>query len=175
MLKCFHLNFYRLAPPCFVGFDFVIVDSLRFQAWRHAVALAEVGVRVLVVLPFPTARAAIDRLSEKLENDSEAGRRRLLECLQMILGVRLIPALEKGMHSAYELIMMTGEIRTALLSGHWNQVEKAMHDAGEKTGMRTLNHCLMNLMLKRKIDLKAGFAESPSPQELDAMLDRLGF
>jgi twitching motility protein PilT len=173
--QVFPLELLSSGPSLLRGFDFVIVDSLRFQAWRHAVTLAEVGIRVLVVLPFPTARAAIDRLSEKLESDPQVGRRRLLECLQMILSIRLIPALEKGMHSAYELIMMTSEIRTALLAGEWNQVEKAMHDAGEKTGMRTLNHCLMNLMLKRKIDLKAGFAESPSPQELDAMLDRLGF
>jgi twitching motility protein PilT len=173
--QVFATELLSAGTPLLRGFDFVIIDSLRPQAWRHAVSFSEVGIRVLLILPFPTAKVAIDRLADRLETDPQLGRRRALEAMQMIVSLRLIPALEKGLQSAFELIMMTSEIRSKLLLGEWTQVEKAMHEAGEKTGMRTLNHSLMNLMLKRKIDLKAGFSESPSPQELDQMLDKLGF
>ncbi len=157
------------------GFDFVVIDSHRVQAWRQAINIGEMGVRVLMTLPFATVQVAIERLSEKLETSTDIGRRRLAEVTQLVLNVRLVPAIEKGMQAAYELLLFTKDIRKAVIDNQWEIVEDLMSAVGEKAGMRTLNQCLMNLMMKRKIDVKAGFAESPRPEELDQMLEKVGF
>lgn len=157
------------------GFDLALIDSQKVSAWRHAVSLAESGSRIFLLLPFPNAQAAIERLAERIEANVESGRARIAEVMQMVICLRLLPALDKGMMAAFELLLVTRDIRAAMLRQDWEHVEKMMHSLGEKTGMRTLNQCLMNLMLKRKIDMKSGFSESPRPDELDHMLEKVGF
>jgi len=159
----------------FRGFDLIVIDSQASCSWQKAAELAEVGYRVILTLPFPGVKVAIERFSERLDSNLEIGQKRLSSILQLVVGLRLIPAVENGYHSAYELLLITNEVREALLTDDWDKIENLMSTQGEKTGMRTLNQCLMNLMLKRKIDLKVGFSESPRPEELDQMLEKVGF
>ena len=44
----------------------------------------------------------------------------------------------------------------------------------EKLGMMTMNQSLMNLVLKRKVDIKEAFMFSPDPGELDSLLKKVG-
>jgi twitching motility protein PilT len=157
------------------GFDLVVIDSQRPQAWRQAITLAESETRVLLVLPYPEVQMAIERLSEKVDANPAVGRARISSVVQLILNLRLIPAVDKGLHAAFELLLLSQEIRRAVQHNNWQAVEEAMSVQGEKTGMRTMNQCLMSLMLKRKIDLKVGFSESPHPEQLNQMLEKVGF
>jgi twitching motility protein PilT len=49
-----------------------------------------------------------------------------------------------------------------------------MKSNADKTGMRTLNQALFQLLLKRKVELKVAFENSSDPQELDQLLRKVG-
>ena len=173
--QVFPVEHLTMAPQLLRGYDFVIIDSHRAQAWRHGLQFGEIGGKVVIVLPFMSTPVAMERFSEKLENTVDIGRRRIAETLQTAISLRLVPALDSGKQAAYELLLMTKEIRQAVVASDWSQVESLMGAVAENSGMRTLNQCLMNLMMRRKIDVKAGFAESPRPEELNLMLEKVGF
>jgi twitching motility protein PilT len=157
------------------GYDLIIVDSLKPMVWRQAVQLSEFGVRVLLTLPFVDIETSLRRLAEKIEADVEVGHKRVVGTLQIAISLKLLPGIEDKVQPAFELLFATSEVRDSLLAKNWRETENLIRISGETTGMRTMNQCLMNLMLKRKIDLKSGFATSPRPDELDQMLDKVGF
>jgi twitching motility protein PilT len=145
------------------------------MVWRQAVQLAEFGVRVLLTLPFVDIETSLRRLAEKIEAEPEIGHKRIVSVLQIAMSLKLLPGLDEKVQPAFELLFATNEVKQALYEKNWNEAENLIRISGEKTGMRTMNQSLMNLMLKRKIDLKAGFATSPRPDELDRMLEKVGF
>lgn len=157
------------------GFDFVVVDSLKATAWRQAVQLAEIGVRVLLILPFADIQTATTRLAEKVEANSSLGLQRVVHHLQIAMSLKLASAFDQKVQPVFDLLFATAEIKNAILSQNWPMIVDFVRTQGEKTGMRTMNQSLLSLMLKRKIDIKAGFAASPAPEELDRMLEKVGF
>lgn len=156
------------------GFDIIIVDSLNPKAWVQSIQLGNMGLRVISTLPFISAESAIRRLSEEISSQDQIGRSRIVDALQMVLGLRLIEGLDKKSHIAYEILYMTQDIRSFIRDGDWSQVEKIASSNNDDSGMMTLNQSLLNLMLKRKIDLKVGYSESQSPEALDRMFEKIG-
>jgi twitching motility protein PilT len=144
------------------------------MAWRNALAAAETGSRVICTLPYMDLENSFERLSEKVETQGEVGLARLVSVTQVALNLRLMEGLDSAHQPAVEILVLQREIREKIKRHQWSDVFQSMFQLGEKTGMRTLNQCLMNLMLKRKIDFKVGFSESPNPDELDLMLERIG-
>ena len=55
-----------------------------------------------------------------------------------------------------------------------HQVYGMMQVGQTKSGMITMNQSLMNLIVKRKVDIKTAFEESPDVEELDSMLRKAG-
>jgi len=157
------------------GFDFVIIDSLKTAAWRQSVQLAEMGVRVLLVLPYLDIQTAMVRLSEKIEAQPNLGLSRIAHCLQIAMSIKLAPSFDQKVQPIYDLLFATREIKEAMLNQDWKKIEAYIQTQGERTGMRTMNQSILGLILKRKIDLKSAFAASPAPDELDQMLEKVGF
>ena len=48
----------------------------------------------------------------------------------------------------------------------WQKITSIGTDSVDALGMRTFNQSLLQLVLKRKIEFKQGFEESPDPEEL---------
>lgn len=157
------------------GFDLILVDSQKIQAWRHAVNISESGIKTFLILPFGNVISCLQRLSEKIEvANYPLGLGKLSDLLSTAIALRLIPGIEKDLQSGFELLLLTEKMKAAVSSGNWNLVTSTMLKESENNGMKTLNQSLMNLILKRKIDIKAGFAESLEPEKLDQMLNQVG-
>jgi twitching motility protein PilT len=65
-------------------------------------------------------------------------------------------------------------VRNLIRENKLHQVYGMMQVGQNKTGMVTLNQSLLNLILKRKIDIKNAFEESADVEELDSMLKKAG-
>lgn len=155
--------------------DLVVIDSQNNQILKIAVELAERGVNLLCAMSAQNIQAALERISEVIEENPEIGMKRISHCLQMAIGLRLMPGIEATLVPAFEMLMGTSSVRNQLHESNWGEVELTMATSGEKTGMRSMNQALLQLILKRKIELKVGFEESPRPDELDQMLKKVGF
>lgn|GEM_PF-4671248 len=168
----FHSSRLVQAEALTSGFDVIVIDSLLPGSWRQGLLLAEQGLRVIMTSPQAELRTACLRLGEKVS--SENGLARLTASLQSVIQLRLVDGLEEKKQMAYALLSLTDSLRGLINNHSWSELQKAMFESSDNLGSRTLNQCLMNLMLKRKIDFKVGFAESPNPEELDHMLERVG-
>jgi twitching motility protein PilT len=85
---------------------------------------------------------------------------------KLLIETPLVPALE--------LLLVTQKLRAPLREGRWTILQEEMRATGDKTGMRTLNQSLLQLLLRRRIEMRAAFAESSDPDEFDQLLKKVG-
>jgi twitching motility protein PilT len=76
--------------------------------------------------------------------------------------------------SYFDLLVNTPQATAVLQNNDLSGLEKMMRESDKDSGMRTINQSLINLIIRRKIDLKKGFELSPAPSELDSMLKQIG-
>jgi twitching motility protein PilT len=116
----------------------------------------------------------LERLLDLLPGSDASRLRRLASTLQMILGLKLVPGIESNLQGVFEILFVESEIQAALRRGALERIPEIVKSQGERTGMRNLNHSLFQLLMKRKIELKTAFEASPEPEELDALLKKVG-
>ena len=73
-----------------------------------------------------------------------------------------------------EILLMNPSIRNLVRENKLHQIYGMMQVGQDKTGMITLNQSLLQLLLKRKIDVRAAFMCSNDPEELDRMMKQAG-
>jgi len=154
--------------------DVVIIDSQQPNFCETALALAEEGRSVVLTLPFWDLRMGLERLVDLLPGSEVSRLRRLAATLQMVLGLKLVPGIESNLQGVFEILFVESEIQAALRAGNLERIPEIVKSQGERTGMRNLNHSLFQLLMKRKIELKTAFEASPEPEELDALLKKVG-
>lgn len=158
----------------FKSADVVIIDSAHLDLCEQAVRLAEEGRSVVLTLPFWNISMGLQRMVDLMEGSLDSRVRRLASTLQMGLGVRVLPGIESPLQGAFELLLVDTDTQESLREMDFAKVSEHMRNSAEKTGMRSLNQTLFQLLMKRKIELKAAFEASPSPEELDSLLKKVG-
>jgi len=154
--------------------DLIVIDSQQPIFCETALALAEEGRAVVLTLPFWDLRMGLERVIDLLQGPEASRARRLASTLQMVLGLKLVAGIETNLQGVFEVLFIENEIQAALRNWEIDKIPSIMKAQAEKTGMRSLNHSLFQLLMKRKIELKTAFEASPEPEELDALLKKVG-
>lgn len=154
--------------------DLVVIDSSQVKLCEMALRLAEEGRSVLLAMPFWNIQMGLQRLMDLCEGTEQSRARRLSSVLQMALGLRLMPGIDCPFQGAFELLVVESEVQKALLSMNFQEISYLMKSTAERTGMRSLNQSLFQLLMKRKIELKTAFEASSEPEELDSLLKKVG-
>ena len=94
--------------------------------------------------------------------------------LRFVINQKLIPGVGGRPVLASELLLPTPSIRKAIRAENFDLINESILADGTKAGMVTMNQSLMNLLVKRKIELRNAFESSPDPDELDQMLKKAG-
>jgi twitching motility protein PilT len=71
-------------------------------------------------------------------------------------------------------MVLTPNIRNLIRDNKLHQIYGMMQIGQEKSGMQTMNQCLFDQVMKRKVDLRQAFMVSPDPEELDKMFKKAG-
>ncbi len=156
--------------------DYCLVGEMRDRETAEiALKVAETGHLVFATLHTNSAPDTISRIVAMFDE----GRRditlnQLSSVLRAILSQQLLPGLDGKLVLAYELLIPTSGIRALIREGKYYQVHGMMQVGQNVSGMITMNQCLMNLMIRRKIDMKVGFEASPDPEDLNNMLRKAG-
>lgn len=132
--------------------DVVALDGIDdAQVLQAAVAAAEAGHLVLVVVQADCAAAAVETFAEAFP---EERRRRAWERIAGVFcGVScqsLLPARVGGRVAAFETMYATEEIRTLIREGRMRQLPQAIQ-AGAKDGMRLMDDAVYELYMKSLI------------------------
>ncbi len=156
--------------------DFCLVGEIRdHETAITALKLSETGHLVFATLHTNSAADTIDRILSMFDS-REKGiiQHQLASIIRGVLSQQLLPGLDGNLVLAYELLIPTPGIRALIREGKVYQVYSMMQVGQNHTGMVTMNQSLMNLLMRRKIDMKVGFEASPDPEELNEMLTKAG-
>lgn len=156
--------------------DVVLLGEMRdLETIEAALITAETGHLVFATLHTNSAIATINRIVSVFPSEQqERVRVQLSFTLQAVISQRLLPALGGGRTVACEFLVMTPGIRNLVREGKMHQIESMMQVGQEKSGMVTMNQCLVQLVVRRKIDLRTAFESSPNIEQLEKMLKQAG-
>lgn len=156
--------------------DICMMGELRdLETIEAAMNICETGHLVFATLHTNSAISTITRIVNVFPSDQQDRiRTQLSLTLNATISQRLIPAATGGMAVAMEVMILNGSIRNLIRENKLHQVYGMMQVGQDKSGMITLNQSLLQLVLKRRIDVRTSFAYSADPEELDKMLKQAG-
>lgn len=156
--------------------DICVMGELRdLETIEAALKIAETGHLVLATLHTNSAIQSITRMVGVFPPEQqERIRLQLSMTLNAVLSQRLLPARDSGLSLACELLFLTPNIRNLIRENKLHQVYGMMQVGQDKSGMQTMNQSLLNLIMRRKVDVRSAFAVSPDPEELDKLLTKAG-
>lgn len=156
--------------------DVCLLGELRdLESIEAALTIAETGHLVLATLHTNSAIQTISRIVSVFPSEQQDRvRAQLSFVLEAVISQRLIPSLRGGRVSAMEVLLLNPSIRNLIRENKLHQVYGMMQIGQDKTGMTTMNQSLMNLVLKRRIDVRAAFEVSSDPEELDGLMKKAG-
>jgi twitching motility protein PilT len=156
--------------------DYVLLGEMRdLETIDAALNTAETGHLVFGTLHTNSAVSSIQRMVNVFPSDQQDRVRVLLSStLQGVISQRLLPSLQGGRVAAIEFMLMNTSIRNLVRENKMHQIPAMMQVGQEKSGMVTMNQSLVNLIIKRKIDVRTAFAASAEPDNLDSMLKKAG-
>lgn len=156
--------------------DYCLLGELRdLETIEAGLLTAETGHLVFATLHTNSAIQTINRIVSVFSGEQQERIRVLLSfTLQGIISQRLLPSLQGGRVAAIEFLALTPSIRHLIRENKLHQIGAMMQVGQEKSGMVTMNQSLVNLLIKRKIDLRTAFAASPEPEALDQLLKKVG-
>lgn len=156
--------------------DYCLIGELRdLETIETGLTTAETGHLVFATLHTNSAVQTINRIVSVFPGEQQERIRVLLSfTLQAVISQRLLPSLQGGRVAAIEFLLLTPNIRHLIRENKLHQVAGMMQVGQEKSGMVTMNQSLVNLIIKRKIDLKTAYSASSEPDQLDQLLKKIG-
>ncbi len=158
----------------FSASDVVVIDSKDLSLIENAIQLSEEGRFVLLTISAWDLKMALPRMLDFVQGDMQSRARRLAAVFQMAVRLQLLPGIEQNQVGAFELLLGADAVRENIEKQNFSNLDHLMQGFSDKTGMRNMNQSLFQLLIKRKIELKTAFEFSPHPQELDALLKKVG-
>lgn len=162
--------------------DFVDVLVLEGASEiQRALEQAEYGKSVLLLLQTHHLADAFELIASQRQTSRAA------RYLKWAMGIKILNGAQAGISGlvpVFDLLAAIEPVRQMIRENRISELDAWMEspriDPSDESGvqiegLRTMNQALLQLILKRRIDLKQGFEESPAPEKLDALLRKVGF
>jgi twitching motility protein PilT len=147
--------------------DVVLVGEMRdYETIASALTIAETGHLVFATLHTNSAAQSIDRIVDVFpEEQQKQVALQLSNVIEAVFSQRLVAATQKGRVVAYEVMLGTTAIRTAIREGKTHQIESIL-ETSQETGMATLEKSLADLVKRGEITVEEAQSWSLRPEEL---------
>lgn len=144
------------------------------EGFSKVLDLVESGKLVIMTIMVESLIALQNRINHLFSEDKrEFVYERLAQCLSLFVNQRLVPSLQGNLVLAQEIVLFNEVLREPLRIGNITEVMNRVQASGDKQGMKTMNKALLQLFLRKKVDLKQAFFASPNLDELDRLLSQL--
>ena len=141
--------------------DVILVGEMRdLETIQLAITAAETGHLVMSTLHTVDAPQTIDRVVDVFSPDQQAQvRTQISVTLQAVISQTLLPTKDGlGRVAAFEVMTATPAIRTLIRDGKTHQLYLDIQ-TGAEMGMQTLDSCLLNLLIEKKIDYEQALSK----------------
>ncbi len=151
--------------------DVVLVGEMRdYETIAAALTIAETGHLVFATLHTNSAAQSIDRIVDVFPDEQQRQvRLQLSNTLEAVFSQRLIPTTTKGRVVAYEIMLGTTAIKTAVRDGKTHQIESIL-ETSQEAGMSTIEKSLADLVKRGLITLDTAQGWSLRPEELTRLV-----
>lgn len=149
--------------------DIVLVGELRdVETIEAALTVAETGHLVFGTLHTNSCVQTINRIVNVFPSDQQDQIRTLLSfVLQGVISQQLLPkSFEPGRCLGIEILIPTPAIRNLIREDKIHQIYSQMQIGQEKTGMMTMNQCIVRHVKAGLIDTDTAMSYSSAPEEL---------
>jgi twitching motility protein PilT len=151
--------------------DIVLVGEMRdYETIASALTVAETGHLVFATLHTNSAAQTVDRIVDVFpEEQQKQVRLQLSTVLEAVFSMRLVPAKDGGRAVAYEIMLGTSAIKTAIREAKSHQIDNVIQTSTEM-GMNTLEMSLANLVKNDVITLETAQSYSLRPEQLSRLV-----
>jgi twitching motility protein PilT len=151
--------------------DVVLVGEMRdYETISSALTVAETGHLVFATLHTNSAAQTIDRIVDVFPNEQqEQVRLQLSNVIEAVFSMRLVPALNGSRAVAYEVMLGTSAIKTAIRDGKVHQIDNIIQTSTE-LGMNTLEMSLAKHIRDGKLDIETAKSYAQRPEELSRLI-----
>ena len=153
--------------------DVILVGELRdLETIGIAVTAAEMGILVMGTLHTNGAGQTVDRMVNTFPADKQSHIRTMLSTsLRGVISQQLLPTKDKaGRVAALEILINTAAVANLIRQGKLDQLETAMQ-AGGRTGMRTMDAALMQLVEKGLVAGEEAYLQANNKQKFESVKD----
>ena len=153
--------------------DVVLIGEMRdYDTIAAALTIAETGHLVFSTLHTNSAAQTVDRIVDAFPEESKNQVRiQLSTTLEAVLSQRLVPLVTGGRTVAYEVMLGTPAIRTAIRDAKTHMIDNIIQTSGA-LGMSTLESCLVKLIQDGKITVETARLFALRPEEVNQLLKR---
>ena len=151
--------------------DVVLVGEMRdYETIAAALTVAETGHLVFATLHTNSAAQTVDRIVDVFpEEQQKQIRLQLSNVIEAVFSQRLIAAVPKGRTVAYELMLATNAIKTAVREGKTHIIDSIL-ETSQEAGMITLERTLAGLVKEGKITMDTAQGWSLRPDLLSRLV-----
>ena len=151
--------------------DVVLVGEMRdYETIAAALTVAETGHLVFATLHTNSAAQSIDRIVDVFPDEQQDQvKLQLSNVIEAVFSLRLLPAISGGRIPAYELMLGTTAIKTAIREGKTHQIDSIVQTSSE-AGMITLEKSLAELVKGGRIALDVAQSWCLRPEELTRLV-----
>jgi twitching motility protein PilT len=151
--------------------DVVLVGEMRdYETIAAALTVAETGHLVFATLHTNSAAQSIDRIVDVFPDEQQKQvRLQLSNTLEAVFSQRLIPAISGSRVIAYEVMLGTTAVKTAIREGKTHQIDSIL-ETSQEAGMSTLERSLADLVKRGLISLEMAQSWSLRPEELSRLV-----
>ena len=157
--------------------DVVLIGELRDQETiEAALTIAETGHLTLATLHTNSSAQSINRIIDAFPSHQQSQiRAQLSFVIEGVLCQQLLPRINgQGREMALEILIPNSAIRNLVREDKIHQLYSAMQVGQSGTGMITMNQSLMDLYMRRLINLDDALARCTDPDEFRGMLQSAG-
>ena len=147
--------------------DVVLVGEMRdYETIAAALTVAETGHLVFATLHTNSAAQTIDRIVDVFPDEQQRQvRLQLSNVIEAVFSQRLIPSTSKGRVVAYEVMLGTTAIKTAIRDNKTHQIESIL-ETSQEAGMSTIERSLADLVKRGLVGIEVAQSWSLRPEEL---------
>lgn len=146
-----------------------VVDS---ETISNLLELAEQGRLVVTIMMAPSTLSSLRKVLCYLQ-----GRHllwRFVDQLQLVMSQMQVHGTKGEDLYVHELMLASPDVKKWLLSENLESLEQSLQETQDKKGIVSFNQAFLQLLIRRRIDIKTAFSKTRDPEHLDMLLKRMG-
>lgn len=160
----------------YAGADLVVLhETVSAKSLAQALDLCDEGKMVMMTIASHSLMSSFHKCFELLSRTPNPHSLwRFAEHLKLAISQHPLTSLADDTVLGFEMLLNTPQTKSWMGHGQLSSLEGLLHSHQENSGVLSLNQSLLQLLIRRRIDIKQAFLVTHDPEGLDQLLKKVG-